>query len=231
MRKKILILMFSGLGICSAFTAAQERATEESEGRSVYPGAPIESQASSTNEDARISIGPTPSYARRNNSRGTPSPFDEPGRKRLAGLNAPESEAIKFLLLDVERYRDDVGVSDFQKLEDAELSITNKNYLTGQVTESCRYLLSLNGDYESKEAVAKKIAEELTALDEAESEHVKIAFYNLVDSLSPQAQQLMLSEKAEIHAHIRSNIEDYFYTSVSNPDFLIERRVAFCSRI
>lgn len=189
---------------------------------SEYRSSDGESSATSNNERA-------PSVQLRHRA-GLPF-VSEPGIKRSIGFDAPESDAIKILLFDVARYRDELREEDFGKLDDATLLVANRNYVTSEVLDSCRRLLAMNGVYVSKQQLAKSIADELVAVDESESKYVKQVFYDLVASVSPQAQAFLIAEKARIHAKTRTAIEDYIHTSESNPDSLIERRVKFCSRI
>lgn len=157
--------------------------------------------------------------------------LDQPGMLYAIGFDAPETEAIRVLLSSIERYREDLKENDFEKLEDARVHAFRRNYVTNEVRDSCRSLLAMNGNYESKEDTAREIADFLAATDQAEAENLITAFYNLLPVVSPHAHDFLVAEKTKIHGRISSTTSDWYYMAEHKPDFMIERRVSFCSKI
>ena len=162
---------------------------------------------------------------------GVPATLPQPpGMKAFTGLDAPESEAIKVLFSRMERYRGQLSSRDFEEFKEATQS-TKRNYVTNELVNSCRRLLSLNGNYQDKNQISKQIADELTAIDQQEQEHVKTYFYEMLASVSAEGRQFLIEEKSKIHSRIATVIEDYYFTSTNNPDRLIDSKVRFCSKV
>lgn len=171
--------------------------------------------------------------ARRSDPGNPYAGLSQPGVKVAIGLDAPESEAIRVFLLSsgIESYQGELAAIDFEKLKDAKSLLTNKNYATSEVLDLCRELLALNGNYEPKEIIAEQIAAQLTATDKLEADYINAVFNHLLSTVSSPARQFISSEKARVHGRISSASQDWYYVSENNPDFLIESRINFCSKI
>lgn len=156
---------------------------------------------------------------------------EQPGLIVMEGFNAPKSEAIKVLLSNIERLRDKFNPSDLSRLEEMPYILSSRNYVTSSALETCRLIKSLNMNYEAKGDLAKQIANELTAVDQMESSFLESSYNDLIASLSAGGNQTLQSELERIHSRIKVYVHDYYYLSENSPDFLIESRETFCSKI
>ena len=154
-----------------------------------------------------------------------------PGRIITRGMDVPDGEAIKMtLLVRPETIRSEISGADLNMYLRAEYAIQNNREELNSLEDLCRNIIADQSTLYSQQNAAS-VAGRLAQIANAERARVTRTFNAMLDELSPQGRESVLSIVNSVRRGMSTNDEDFLYSSRNDSQGFIDRQIKHCNEL
>lgn len=154
-----------------------------------------------------------------------------PGRIITRGMDVPDGEAIRMtLLVRPETIRSEIPASDLDNFLQAEYAIQNSREELSALEDLCRNIIADASTLNSQQSAAF-VAGRLAQINRAERARVTRTFNAMLDELSPQGRESVLSIVNDVRRGMSTNDEDFLYSSRNDSQGFIDRQINHCNEL